>query len=280
MVGYLASITLWMTFFPSHEETKKTSSLFIGLVTTLSGLFTRLYLVMRVRAASQLKRRRYLSVYRLLNIFPIDPPEAVRLLEQASQMEVDSLLVREKHPTGTHPNDRPNGHTNGPSNGYNNRSSPLHPLPTSIVTSYDHSRGGHKAGNITAARNPHGISVCIIIDVLNDFMLPSGAFSQAYGLEDTHRIRHAHPVIIEIYRYCHEHQIQVMLVSSAYRKGQFKKMPTLCTTEEGRQFSLPLQTSSASVGGASVGSPGAPRGGSSGSVWGGEHEGRSHSCQD
>jgi serine/threonine protein kinase/nicotinamidase-related amidase len=266
LVGYLSSISvgiIWRTGTSLTNSSDRSKSLRL-LVTTLCGVLTRLYLVTRAKAASQAKRRRFISVYRLLNLFPIDPPEAVRLLEQASQIEIDSLLQTQtqtqtqsdkysekflkqqsekRNPTVTQSNDR------------NTNMSPAN----SIVSSYDHSRegaagraagrgrgglrGDHRGGTGAGAGEVKGsrkISVCLMIDVLNDFMLPSGAFCQVYGLQDTHRIRHTHPTLIEIYRYCHEHRIQVILVTSVYQEKQFKKIPTLCTTEEGRQFSLPL----------------------------------------
>jgi nicotinamidase-related amidase len=124
-----------------------------------------------------------------------------------------------------------------------------------VVTSHEkycpRRKANMRVGVTLSSNNPLAISVCIFVDVLNDFMLPSGRFCATYGLQDTQRIRNIHPNLIDLYQHCHKRGIQVILITSHYQPQQFKRIKDLCSTEEGCRVSLPLlprQTSPSTLG--------------------------------
>jgi serine/threonine protein kinase/nicotinamidase-related amidase len=254
VVGYFTSSALMnlVTMVPTHK------SFWIGLTTALSGLTARFYLISSIKAMSRKKKWRHMAVYRLLNLLPLDPPAALRLLEKASLIELESMLQTGKK-NAKEAKDEPSiayqleqttavdaprltSHSLESSVQQHRTSSDSPTLPSSsIVSSYESNRTVIKQVVVPLHTNPMYISVCIFIDVLNDFMLPSGVFCQTYGLEDTHRIRNIHPNLIDLYQYCHKRSIQVILVTSHYHPKQFKRVNELCSTEDGQGISLPLQ---------------------------------------
>lgn len=304
----------------SHKSPNNNMNMNV-IFSSFVSLLYRYFAVSNLKSKHKLNKWRHMIVYRLLNILPLNPFEAVRLLDNASHIELETLSQYEKgvkHPSeSTQPIAQPmiySLHSVDEYNDYEDLNNQQHITTAATSTKHQHKKHHKNRKNhdidheyaIDEKKNveqksylssitlsslqyqrkkefdPHStsstslyhypidssssqnngnnnnnsnnsnsnnskvhsnISVCIIVDVINDFLLTTGEYCKVFGIDDTHRFRLIHPTIIDIYRYCHQHNIQVILVTSHYCKNQFRRVSDLCTTDYGRQFCLPLYPS-------------------------------------
>jgi hypothetical protein len=90
---------------------------------------------------------------------------------------------------------------------------------------------------LLCSTNMSQVDVCVFIDPLHDFLSPSGAFCKAYGEEDCASLLSVRHSMNQLYQHLQNYcpSVNIIVVSSVYKPNQFKTIPTLCTTREGRR---------------------------------------------
>lgn len=249
-----------------------------GLVTCgsimITGIVTQIVHIYRAHVKRQLIRRRLTAFHSLSNFLPMDSAEALRIVTKASGAEISHLLKRCRESTGSVMKSScvfsgGAGQRRGekkltfnlPSEA-DSSSSAVSPRPTtpsrSAVGTSNKSIEETTADGVSSASAVVSVSsslrpltapcigVCVMIDPVKDFLYGSGAFAQAFGLQDTLKIRHMKQVLGKIYHCCHDRGIQVILVKSKYTNRQFRSVPGLCCTESGREFAFECEECSGS----------------------------------
>ena len=83
--------------------------------------------------------------------------------------------------------------------------------------------------------------VCLVIDIVHDFMSPDGVFFAVYGAEESAPVHNVKDQIEQLLLQCQEKGISAIECSSEYTFKQFrtKGLENLCVSDEGRQSCLP-----------------------------------------
>ena len=245
--------TLFPNSMPSTGSSTTTAVVFASAV--FAAATTQLVQLNISHSRNIRRTRRFEVVFSLMDLLPLTAKEAKRLIYEAEEEEIVQL-VRDSRPVASSAMKRRYG--------YRTKGKLKFCLPACDADITEgQARGAavsqHESGEIkgvmrdsrydvtggkgvlmapSCASKTPVVSVCVIIDAVKDFLYASGAFAKAYGQMDTMKIRNMKLVLGRVYHYCHDHGIQVVLVTSKYHEQQFRTVPGLCVAESGREFAF------------------------------------------